>query len=99
MIRSLHLSADQGIRAGLTQADMVSLCREAGGVIWVDITGDGPQERSVLHDAFGFHQLAIEDCYNGRTDTPKVDDYRDYLFIAAQSVHFFGRSERLSGLK
>jgi len=102
VIRSLYLSPDEGMRNSLGSDEIASLCGvgeglPAGeaGVLWVDVTGDGNDERAMLHDVFGFHQLAIEDCYNGRTDTPKVDDYREYLFIAAQSVHYFSVGERL----
>jgi len=44
---------------------------------------------------FAFHPLAIDDCYNERVDTPKIDDYGAYLFIVAQSVGYASRTERL----
>ncbi len=44
---------------------------------------------------FEFHPLAIEDCFDGRVETPKVDDYGAYLFIVTQSVRYTGPLERL----
>ena len=57
-------------------------------MLWYRLTEDDETSRHVLSDIFGFHPLAIDDCFNGRVDTPKIDDYGSYLFIVAQSVQF-----------
>jgi magnesium transporter len=48
-----------------------------------------------MYDTFGFHPLAIEDCFNGRVETPKVDDYESYLFIVAQSIGYEQQDRQL----
>ena len=52
--------------------------------------------RRLLSETFHAHPLAIDDCFNGRVDTPKVDDYGDYLFIVAQSIKYHRPSTSLT---
>jgi magnesium transporter len=94
MIRSLLLT-DSGLRRDPPATEVEAAVHGQTGVLWVDITAADSEERAWLADAFRFHQLAIDDCFNGRIDTPKIDDYRDYLFIVAQSVSYHQRGERL----
>lgn len=71
---------------------MRNVIESKNGVLWVDLA---PEDDAlpVLQDAFHFHPLAIEDATNNRTETPKVDDYTDYLFIVAQSVVYGGGAD------
>jgi magnesium transporter len=87
VIRSLYRSADGAIRRDVQPHEMRSLS-EAGGLLWIHLTGRGPQERDLLDATFSFHQLAIDDCFNGRVDTPKIDDYGTHLFIVSQAVTY-----------
>jgi magnesium transporter len=68
----------------------------SSGILWVDLDTADPAGRTLLEDGFRFHPLAIDDCYNGRLDTPKIDDYERYLFIQAQSIDYSVRSGRLN---
>ncbi len=72
----------------LSDEDVRSIVAAGEGVLWYRLTEDDETSRHVLSDVFGFHPLAIDDCFNGRVDTPKIDDYGSYLFIVAQSVQF-----------
>jgi magnesium transporter len=94
MSRAIYLEGER-VRDGLQPDEIAAALRSKAGVLWVDLPEDDPEGPSLLHDLFGFHALAIEDCLNGRVDTPKIDDYEDYLFIVAQSVAYAGRGERL----
>ena len=67
---------------------MRKIVDEGEGVLWYRLTHDDETSRHVLNDVFDFHPLAIDDCFNSRVDTPKIDDYGAYLFIVAQSVQF-----------
>ncbi len=62
--------------------------RSGTGLLWVDINEDTEEARHLLRDVFHAHFLAIDDCFNGRVDTPKVDDFGDHLFIVAQSIRY-----------
>ncbi len=41
---------------------------------------------SILSNVFHFHPLAIEDCLNDGYQTPKVDDYPQYIFIICHAI-------------
>lgn len=93
--RSIYLSAANELTSDLSPSDLESAVTGGKGVLWLDLRDDGPEAQRLLTDVMGFHHLAIEDCFNGVVDTPKVDDYRDYLFIIAQSVVFDSATARL----
>ncbi|MCC6148168.1 MAG: magnesium/cobalt transporter CorA, partial [Anaerolineaceae bacterium] len=48
-----------------------------------------------LKDTFNFHPLAIEDCQSDNFQTPKVDDFKDYIFIVTQYIQL---NEQKTGL-
>lgn len=61
--------------------------------IWVDLlTPTYEEEQTILIDLFGFHQLAVDDCRQERTEPrhgdhlPKVEDYSDYLFCIINPI-------------
>ena len=85
---NLYVTAGGTAQAGLTRDEVRKVIESGEGVLWVRLTEDDPESRAVLSEVFDFHQLAIDDCFNGRVDTPKIDDYGAYLFVVAQSVHF-----------
>jgi len=95
MIRSLYLTDSGELQGNLDLAAVKSTMTSGKGLLWVDLDTADPDGRALLHDAFEFHFLAIDDCYNGRVDTPKIDDYGTYLFIVAQSVDYSLQSEHL----
>jgi magnesium transporter len=88
VIRSLYVENGNVLRQDLSDDEIAACARTGKGLLWVDIGDDSQQARSLLQDAFNAHPLAIEDCFNGRVDTPKVDDYEDYLFIVSQSITY-----------
>ncbi len=56
------------------------------GVIWADITGPTDDDVAIMHDAFHFHPLAIEDTRNAR-QRPKIEEYPDYLFLILNPIN------------
>lgn len=95
MIRSLHRTNDGELRHDLGRDEMIRALKGEAGLLWVFVSGRGESERLALGDWFGFHHLAVDDCFNGRVDPPKIDDYGDHLFIVSQSVAYHSRTERL----
>jgi magnesium transporter len=92
--KALYLS-DGVCQSGLDEPAIKAALESKSGVLWVDLPQIGEGEQKLLRRLFGFHQLTIDDCANGRVDTPKVDDYGDYLFIVATSLGYAERFERL----
>jgi len=96
MITSFNRSPDGSIARDLSTEEMAKAIDRSGGLLWVDLEGaDAAEARPILERVFHFHHLAVDDCLNPHVDTPKIDDYGDYLFIIAQGIHFHARSERL----
>ena len=58
-----------------------------GGFLWVDLETPTPEESDVLNRLFGFHPLAIEDCWH-EPQHPKIDDYGNYLFVVVHGVRY-----------
>src|SRR5687768_16463293 len=50
---------------------------------WLDISGDVAPALEPLRAVFDFHPLAIEDCRQF-DQRPKMEEYRDHLFLVTQ---------------
>ncbi len=57
------------------------------GLLWVNLQNPSVDEIThVLNDLFHFHPLAIEDCQTHGYQTPKIDDFGEYIFIIAHAL-------------
>jgi magnesium transporter len=66
------------------------------GLLWIDLEAASQDEATpLLRDIFGFHHLAIEDCFNTHIDPAKIDDYGDYVFIIAQAISSGQEAKRI----
>ena len=54
------------------------------GRTWVDIVHPTTRETEYLAERYPFHQLDLDDCLS-RIQRPKIDEYKDYLFLV---LHF-----------
>jgi len=70
----------------LKSLEEISVLQEENFVLWIDITEPTIEELSSLKSLFGFHPLAIEDSVQIE-ERPKMDDYDEYLFIIAKTIH------------
>lgn len=62
-----------------------TLLAATADIIWVDISGPGEADLTLMRDVFHFHPLAIEDTRN-QHQRPKVDEYDDHLFAILNPV-------------
>jgi len=96
MITSFYRSPDGSVGRDLSTEEMAKAIERSGGLLWVDLEGaDAAEARPILDGVFHFHHLAVDDCLNPHIDTPKIDDYGQYLFVISQGIRFHARSERL----
>ena len=51
-----------------------------GGFTWVNIEGPTEQETGYLAQHYPFDPLVLDDCLS-RIERPKIDEYKDYLFL------------------
>jgi len=51
-----------------------------GDLTWVNIEGPTERETEYLAQNYSFHPLDLDDCLS-RIQRPKIDEYKDYLFL------------------
>jgi magnesium transporter len=54
-------------------------------VVWVDVRAPSEEEIGLLQQAFGLHELAVEDAVQAH-QRPKLDRYQDQVFVAAYTA-------------
>src|SRR5688572_32803796 len=65
--------------------DLAKVLEDRRARVWVDLENVGMEGFEALRPALEFHPLAVEDCVTD-INHPKVDDYRDYLYLAVHSA-------------
>ena len=65
-----------------------------GDLTWVNIENPTVQETEYLAENYSFHPLDLDDCLS-RIQRPKIDEYKDYLFLV---FHFpvFNKEARVT---
>ena len=65
-----------------------------GGQTWIDIEHPTEKETEYLAQNYPFHPLDLDDCLS-RIQRPKIDEYKDYLFLV---LHFpvFNKEARVT---
>jgi magnesium transporter len=87
MIRSFYCAPNGKPEHDLNPQEIAMALSARKGILWVDLQAPTPEEtKSILSDVFHFHPLAIEDTQTTGYQTPKVDDYDDYIFVIAHTL-------------
>jgi magnesium transporter len=81
MIKIVAYTPGKPIKADCQPADLPALLKNKKTLVWVDFESE-PNEacHPILHDVFGFDDLAVEDAL-AQMHAPKVDDWGKYLYI------------------
>jgi magnesium transporter len=53
--------------------------------IWIELESECPEGESLMREVFDIHPLTIEDIW-GRRASPKLEDYRNYLYVIVHGV-------------
>jgi magnesium transporter len=86
MIKAVRLEAGKPPES-ISAQDIPANLRKRTGYIWVSLESASPEEiDTILAGTFKIHPLTIEDCLSIGYQTPKVDDFDEYLFIIANAV-------------
>jgi len=59
------------------------------GFIWIDAVDDDGEQIEKLQQAFGLHELAVEDTMSA-VHPPKVELYPDHVFVTAKAASLVG---------
>ena len=87
MMRSIFFPPDQKPVRNSPVDQFERYVAQPDGLLWVILEESSPDEiQSILGDIFHFHPLTIEDCINAGYQTPKIDDFGDYLFLIAHAI-------------
>jgi len=89
MIRSLYYSSGKPIRKDISPQEFPKLTRDRRGLLWVDFSEEPAENCLPILQSFGFHPLAIDDALQ-ETHAPKLDDWRDYIYIVLNYMHLQG---------
>jgi magnesium transporter len=92
-IASLFRDEKGNEKQDLSHGEIKAALADERGLLWVDVREESAENQRLLREVFGFHQLAIEDCFNDRMENAKIDDYGSHLFVVSQHVAYnpFGR--------
>src|SRR5262245_40764432 len=90
MITTFRYSEAAGFEETHDSAGLVEVPAK-GAYLWVDLQAPTPEEADVLTRLFGFHPLAVEDCWH-EPQHSKVDDYGNHVFMV---VHGFGMTRSM----
>jgi magnesium transporter len=96
MITTYFRAPDGTVQAPVSDEALRNALVSKQGLLWVDIASAAHEEAGgLLAETFGFHPLAIDDCFNLHVDPAKVDDYGDYIFVIAQGISYESSTEQL----
>lgn len=82
MVHNFYFSKGGSIKWDVSLRSIKTALNDKEGLLWVSLEQPSEEEiQKYLVDLFHFHPLAIEDCQSTGFQTPKVDDFGDYLFM------------------
>ncbi len=88
MIRILSFPFDQPAEQLPDLTSVPALLQDPHTLVWVDFWGEAHEAiEPVLKQAFGFHQLAIDDALDA-THVPKLDDWGGYLYLVLCGITY-----------
>jgi magnesium transporter len=75
--------------------DAAAICREQEGFIWLGMVEPSPAELAQVQDAFGLHELAVEDAQSFHL-RPKIEQYEDSVsFVVLRTARYVDEREEI----
>lgn len=81
-----------GVRTETIDPDQVARRSDGDGFIWLGLHEPSRDELAKVKDAFGLHELAIEDAYKAH-QRPKLEVYGDSLFMVLKTARYLDEYE------
>jgi magnesium transporter len=97
MLRILARLGDGTVRTDVTLQEISELKGKPDTMLWIDVMPQGDEEHAaerLMLNQFGFHTLAVDDALR-QTHVPKVDDWRDYIYVVLHAIRFDPATRRL----
>ncbi|HEX2978777.1 MAG TPA: magnesium/cobalt transporter CorA, partial [Anaerolineaceae bacterium] len=100
MIRTMIYQPGEALKKCEGVAKVADALQKPDALVWVSLEHATDDEiNTVLRDTFHFHPLPIEDCMSMGYQSPKIDDFGDYLFIIAHAIHPNGSFDTLDTME
>ncbi|MBL8684525.1 MAG: magnesium/cobalt transporter CorA [Myxococcales bacterium] len=80
-----HVLDASGYREYGDLSQLAQLLNTPGTTVWIDTEGRNPEVDECLRELLKLHPLVVEDLF-GDSNTPKVEDWGDYLYIVMHGV-------------
>ena len=83
-----------GVRVGGTRdpVEAIAVAREDGGFVWLGLLEPTVEEFDRVADAFGLHELAIEDAVKAH-QRPKLERYGETVFLVLKTARYVDEVE------
>src|SRR5919202_2123423 len=80
----------------LDRAARICTSEDGGGFVWLGVFEPGPEELKEVQDAFGLHDLAVEDAQSFHL-RPKLEQYEDgdILFVVLRTARYVDTREEV----
>src|SRR5678810_246393 len=75
----------------LTDPQEIRAAVESPDPVWIELEREAPECNHLLLDVLHIHPLTVEDIW-GKARTPKLEDYREYLYVVIHGVKSAKRS-------
>jgi magnesium transporter len=89
----------EGVRQDVGPLDVRTAAERAarkdGGFVWLGLHEPDDHELQEVGDAFGLHELAIEDA-GGQHQRPKLEDYEGSFFAVLKTAHYDDAQEEVT---
>ena len=95
MITSSYFSSGKIISTEANRETLSQALADEKGLLWVNMERPTAEEETLLSQVFHFHHLAIEDCISQAHHSPKIDGYRDYIFIITHGINYEAPRDQL----
>jgi len=96
MIRSVLVKPDGSKQYNIQTSQYQGELGDPKNLLWVSLENPTPEEIAVLTTHFKFHPLTVEDCLSTGYQTPKIDEFEQYVFIICHAILPYGDMHELN---
>ena len=92
-LKAYYLTPGGDLQKDLSETEIAAAFASREGLLWVDVPDITAEDGDTLERLFGFHHLAVEDCVSPRIHSPKIDEFKDHLFVIIHGINHLVESD------